>query len=101
MENSDTTVEASRELRSRIRSYLLDDGLQCSQCVVVMLRERLGPRVRDLEAAAIPFGRGMAGTGGTCGALSGALLALGAMHETDPAQPRPRRPVSMELSATP
>jgi hypothetical protein len=80
-----------QELESRIRSYLLDGGLQCSQCVLALLRDRLGPDSARLEAAAQPFGRGIAGTGNVCGALTGALLALGALYGSGGPEPRPSR----------
>lgn len=83
MENQSAGLEPDRELRSRIESLLIDEGLQCSQCVVTLLGDRLGPDAKVLENAALPLGRGMAGSGGPCGALAGGLLALGAVYRED------------------
>ena len=49
----------------------------CSQSVLLSIQEELG--LRDLEAfkAATVFGGGVAKSGETCGALIGALMALG------------------------
>jgi len=83
MENQAAGPESVKDLRSRIESLLIDEGLQCSQCVVALLGDHLGPDAKALESAALPLGRGMAGSGGPCGALAGGLLALGAVYRED------------------
>ncbi len=59
---------------------LFDSGFSCSQAVFAAFSEALG--LDDISALKIaqPFGGGIAGTGSTCGAVSGALLAIGLRH---------------------
>ncbi len=95
MEDTTTGVGAQQELRSQIESLMVNHGLQCSQCVIAVLGEQLGPGARALEGAALPLGRGMAGTGGLCGALTGGLLALGAAFESDRPVPPGTQPAPL------
>ena len=74
------TSLSAEQLRGRIASYLLNDGLHCSECLLVIFRGQLGQRARNLEAAVLPLSRGLAGTGGVCGAYIAALLAMGLLY---------------------
>ena len=61
-----------------IREFV--DGFSCSQAVLAALCESLG---LDRETAlwiAQPFGGGMAQRGETCGAVTGAYMAIGLKH---------------------
>jgi C_GCAxxG_C_C family probable redox protein len=49
----------------------------CAEVVMELLRERLGLSCRVATTAAAPFGGGVAGSGGPCGAFSAGLIALG------------------------
>lgn len=58
------------------------DGFNCSQSVLLAFADDFGlPPDLALRAAA-PFGGGIARTGETCGALTGALMVLGLRHGT-------------------
>jgi len=61
----------------RKKAHEYDKFSGCSQSVLLSIQEELG--LRDLEAfkAATVFGGGVARSGETCGALIGALMALG------------------------
>jgi C_GCAxxG_C_C family probable redox protein len=59
---------------------LFEQGFTCGQAVLVPFAERRG---LDRDAAlrlACAFGGGIARTGSTCGAVSGALMAIGLAH---------------------
>ncbi|MBI4200205.1 MAG: C_GCAxxG_C_C family protein [Chloroflexi bacterium] len=64
------------ELRERIEAYL-DEGRQCSQCLLLALEDVLGLRAELLSGAARTLGRGMGGSGAVCGTLTAGMLALG------------------------
>lgn len=53
------------------------DAYNCSMAVVSSLAELMGRDPTDLLPLAAPFGGGIARAGLTCGALTGAVLALG------------------------
>ncbi len=73
--------------RAVIAEKLHLDGFNCSQAVFTALSEPLGlDRALALKIAS-PFGGGIGRTGETCGAVSGALMALGyhlGFSEPDP-----------------
>ena len=51
-------------------------GCNCAQAVLLAFSDELGLSKEDAAKIALPFGGGMA-RGETCGALTGALMALG------------------------
>jgi len=53
------------------------EGYACSQAVVMAFASRLGMADEVAAGAASAFGGGMARNGWTCGALTGALIAIG------------------------
>jgi C_GCAxxG_C_C family probable redox protein len=56
---------------------IYEAGFSCSQAVFAAFSEALGlERTKALKIAQ-PFGGGIAGTGSTCGAVTGALLVIG------------------------
>jgi C_GCAxxG_C_C family probable redox protein len=66
----------------------------CAQCVLLPIQKKFGlPGGTDVIKAAGYFGLGVARLGDTCGALSGALMALGLASGRaslkDPAYPEP------------
>lgn len=66
---------------------LFNEGFHCSQAVLCacagLFREESPPQ--ELTAAMAPFASGMLGSGQTCGALTGALAAIGfALGKTVP-----------------
>ncbi len=56
---------------------LMEDGLNCSQAVLIALGEPLGIDRRTATGVAAAFGGGMACTGLTCGAVTGGLMVIG------------------------
>jgi len=71
------TVERTPE---QIAVALFEQGFTCGQAVLAAFADRHG---LDRDAAlrvACAFGGGIARTGGTCGAVSGALMAIGLKH---------------------
>ena len=56
---------------------LFREGFACSQAVLMAFAPRLGMEERQAALVASAFGGGMARHGWTCGALTGALMALG------------------------
>jgi C_GCAxxG_C_C family probable redox protein len=57
-----------------------ESGFSCSQAVFAAFSEALGLERTLALKIAQPFGGGIAGTGSTCGAVSGALLVIGLKH---------------------
>jgi C_GCAxxG_C_C family probable redox protein len=58
----------------------LECGFNCAAAVLTAFAEDYGLSVRDARRVAGAFGGGMGRTGGVCGAVSGALMALGLVH---------------------
>jgi C_GCAxxG_C_C family probable redox protein len=56
---------------------LFREGFSCSQAVLMAFAPGLGLEERQAALVASAFGGGMARHGWTCGALTGALMALG------------------------
>jgi C_GCAxxG_C_C family probable redox protein len=56
---------------------LFREGFSCSQAVLMAFAPGLGMGERQAALVASAFGGGMARQGWTCGALTGALMALG------------------------
>jgi C_GCAxxG_C_C family probable redox protein len=59
---------------------LYASGFSCSQAVFAAFSEALGLEPMNALKIAQPFGGGIAGTGSTCGAVTGALLVIGLKH---------------------
>ena len=68
--------------RSEKAVALFESGLNCSQAILVAFAE--GSALDPALAAKLAggFGGGMGRLAGTCGAMSGAILALGLLHGT-------------------
>lgn len=56
---------------------LFSSGYNCAQAVACAFSENFGIAFDTLAALACPFGGGVAGTRGTCGAVSGMLIVIG------------------------
>lgn len=62
-------------------------GYNCAQAVSSVFTEDTGVPEEIILRTAIGFGGGMGRTGGTCGAVSGAVIVIGLMAgSTDPAE---------------
>ena len=72
----------TEELRRRIESYLAE-GRQCSECLLLALKDLVGTHNELLTRATRTLGKGMGGSGGVCGALTAGMLALGMSDQRD------------------
>ncbi len=77
------TIQSKEEIA---KSYYLD-GCNCAQAVFLSFSEELGLEATSAAKIALSFGGGM-GRGETCGALTGALMALG-LSESGSIPPAP------------
>ena len=68
--------------RSDATAKLLISGANCAQSVLCTFVDELGLDIEQAMRAATQFGGGMAASGQTCGAVTAALIALGAKHGT-------------------
>ncbi len=59
---------------------LFSQGFSCSQSVLAPLAESRGVDTELALRISAAFGGGMARSGGTCGAVSGAVMAIGLEH---------------------
>lgn len=71
---------------------LFGQGHNCAQAVLMAVAEQHDLQVSPAVASA--FGGGMARTGQTCGAVTGALMALGLGYGERPGEGDPRESVS-------
>jgi len=62
--------------RSEEALALFSSGFSCSQAVCAAYAEDLGMKRSDALRVAAGFGGGIGRTGGTCGAVSGAIMVL-------------------------
>ena len=67
------------------------NGCNCAQAGFAAFADRTGISENDAKAAALGFGAGIGRLQGICGAVSGAVMALGAVMqaEADPANLKP------------
>ncbi len=60
---------------------IFEEGKNCPQAVALAFEDVLGIPKEKLEALSLPLGAGLGRLRGTCGALTGACLALGVLFE--------------------
>ena len=63
-----------------IASNTMRSGFNCAQSVLSVFAEDLGLSKKEALRVAGPFGAGMACMGSTCGAVTGAFMAIGLAH---------------------
>lgn len=68
--------DASYDIGNNAVSYFVE-GFNCAESVSKALSEALGLNAENAVRTATPFGGGVAGKGYLCGAVSGAMIALG------------------------
>jgi C_GCAxxG_C_C family probable redox protein len=73
----DPTPNAAAE---QLASDLFEQGFTCGQAVLAAHAARLGLEREAALRIACAFGGGVARTGGTCGAVNGALVVIGLAH---------------------
>jgi C_GCAxxG_C_C family probable redox protein len=67
----------------RAEEYFTDGGYACSQSVLAAFSESLGMDEKTALKIAAPFGGGIARNAGICGAVTGAIMALGLKYGND------------------
>lgn len=72
----------SEDLASQA-GFLFQNGFNCAQSVFASLAERSGLEPKIALKIATPFGGGVSHTGNICGAVTGALMGLGAYFGND------------------
>lgn len=72
-------------------------GLSCSQAVAVAFAEHYGMDPDTVLRLSRGFGGGMGGSGGQCGAVSGAIMILGMGY--DPSDPAAKTQVYQDVKA--
>ena len=77
-----------------------EEGYLCSQSVLLAYAEKLEIDPGTAARIAAPFGAGIAYTGNTCGAVTGALMAIGLRYGHDmPDDERSKREMFDKLDA--
>lgn len=71
------TQEANGRSRAPAAETLFAGNCNCAQAVLGAFADALGIRQEDAFRIAAPFGSGMGRMGMTCGAVTGALMAIG------------------------
>ncbi|MBM3297910.1 MAG: C_GCAxxG_C_C family protein [Candidatus Aminicenantes bacterium] len=75
-------------------------GWNCSQAVLSAFAPRLGLDARRARLLAQAFGAGLARRGETCGAVTGALMAIGLKYGKTRADDSPARDKTYDLART-
>ena len=81
-----TTIN-SDSLRVSLAHSRFSEGYSCSQSVLAAFAPELGLDADAALRVSAAFGGGMGRTGGTCGAVTGALMALGLKYGATVADP--------------
>ena len=67
----------SKRARKKAALKLFHDGYNCAQAIVAVYGDEFGLERENALKIGAPFGGGIANTGDTCGAVSGALMVIG------------------------
>ena len=62
---------------------LFHEGYNCAQAILAAYGDMFGLEKKNALKIGAPFGGGVANTGDTCGALSGALMVIGLRYGSD------------------
>lgn len=76
-----------------------ESGFSCSQAVFLPFAEEMGMDKEQALKIATPFGGGIGGTGDVCGAVSGAILAIGLKHGRATLEDTEAKTKSYEMAA--
>ncbi|MBS7615485.1 C_GCAxxG_C_C family protein [Candidatus Bathyarchaeota archaeon] len=79
------TKTASKAMR------LFDSGYNCAEAVLIALSEKLAQKNAVIPRIATGFGGGVGRSGSVCGALSGAVMAIGLLRGCDKAEEKEKR----------
>lgn len=75
---------------------LFDSGFNCAEAVLLALSKESGQKVTLIPRIATGFGGGIGRSGGICGALSGAVMAIGLQIGCDKAEEKEKRNATCE-----
>lgn len=78
---------------------LFDEGVSCAPAIFAAFAPRFGVREEPAARAACCFGGGMIGSGKTCGAVTGAMMALGLAHGSGAQMDLPRKQAAYAKTA--
>lgn len=75
---------------------LFDSGFNCAESVLLALAEEFGQKTPHIPRIATGFGGGIGRSGNICGALSGAVMAIGLKIGCDKAEEKEKRNATYE-----
>jgi len=75
-------MDSKRE-RKKEALKLFHEGYNCAQVILAAYGDTFGIKREDALKIGAPFGGGVANTGDTCGAVSGALMVIGLRYGSD------------------
>lgn len=75
-------MDSKRERRKEALK-LFHEGYNCAQAILAAYGDMFGLERQNAFKIGAPFGGGVANTGNTCGALSGALMVIGLRYGSD------------------
>ena len=75
---------------------LFDSGFNCAEAVLLALSKESGQKATLIPRIATGFGGGVGRSGGICGALSGAVMAIGLQISCDKAEEKEKRNTACE-----
>jgi len=75
---------------------LFDSGYNCTEAVLFALTEKFSQKTPFIPRIATGFGGGVGRSGSICGALSGAVMAVGLLRGCDKAEEKEKRTAAYE-----
>jgi len=75
---------------------LFDSGYNCAEAVLFALTEKFSQKTPFIPRIATGFGGGVGRSGSICGALSGAVMAVGLLRGCDKAEEKEKRTATYE-----
>ncbi|HYD41652.1 MAG TPA: C-GCAxxG-C-C family protein [Anaeromyxobacter sp.] len=96
---SDTTQQHPPSDPVARAAELFSQGISCSCAVLAAVAPRLGLPEDQAARVACCFGGGMIGSGKTCGAVTGAMMALGLAHGSGVTVDLPRKQAAYAKTA--
>ena len=73
----------SKKDRKKDALKLFHEGYNCAQAILAAYEDMFGLERKHAFRICAPFGGGIANTGDTCGAVSGALMVIGLRYGSD------------------
>ena len=89
--------DKTKELQEKALKYF-EDGHNCAQAVFTVFAEKLGIDHDTAFSISAGFGGGIARTQKTCGAVTGAVMAIGLMNCKNYSSPEDQKEAAYKLS---